>query len=263
MLGKLYGDFMGLRRVCGTGVALRWLARVTTNFGQCLKQRNLAVADVAMGEGPFVVRHRQARARLAGYMVVSSIREIWARNLYLGQMLELPATGTVLDLGANRGYFTILAAGGGPDVRVIAVEASRVGCAAIEELARLNQCERRVTVLNRFIGGDTPAQHDERAIPDHQNVPFMTADELLDSQGVGRIALLKCDIEGSEFELLRHGGRLLSRTDQIAMEVHDRAGDRQWLIQRMKDDGFEVLVRADDGDSCIINARRRRPSDVA
>src|SRR5687768_18064683 len=45
-------------------------------------------------------------------------------------------------------------------------------------------------------------------------------------------------IEGSEFELLRHGGRLLDITDQIAMEVHDRAGDRQWVTRRLEDAGF-------------------------
>ena len=257
MLAKLYGDFVGLRRVCGNRVALRWLGQVTTHIGKCVKQRNLTAADAAMGEGPFLVRHRQARARLAGFRVVSSIREIWARNVYLGDTLDLPASGTVLDLGANRGYFTMLAAAGGPNVRVIAVEPSRVGCAAIEAMARLNGHLGRVNILNRFIGGDTPAQHDELAIPDSRDVPYITPDELIDSQGIDRIAFLKCDIEGSEFELLRQADRLLSKTDQLAMEVHDVAGDRKWLIGRLRDCGFDVAVRLDAGDSCILNARRR------
>jgi FkbM family methyltransferase len=260
MLAKLYGDFVGLRRVCGTGVALRWMGHVTARLGTCVKQRNLQAADAAMGEGPFVVRHGPVRARLAGFHVVSSIREIWGRNLYLGEMLTLPTRGTVVDLGANRGYFATVAAAAGPDVRVVAVEASRVGCRAIGELARLNAIEGRVTVVNRFIGGDTPAQHDAHAIPEAEGVGFITADELIDQYGIERIDFLKCDVEGSEFELLQKGRRVLARTEQLAMEVHDSAGDRGWLMDVLRKNGFEVVLRSDDVGSCIVNARRRRPS---
>jgi FkbM family methyltransferase len=163
----------------------------------------------------------------------------------------------VVDLGANHGYFTTLAASGGPAVRVVAVEASRVGCAGIQRLSELNGWADRVQIINHFVGGDTPMQHDAVATPDAEGVSFISEDELIRRAGIDRIALLKCDIEGSEFELLRSGSRLLALADQIAIEIHDAAGDRQVLLDLLTREDFEWVVRQSDNQGCIINAKRR------
>src|SRR5258706_9042155 len=257
MLKKLWADFRGLGRVCGWPFAIRWLFKVAINARQCVRGRNLMPADLAMGEGPFRMRRGRLPVKMWGYKVVPSIREIWVRDVYLGDLVKLPERGLVLDLGANRGYFTTLAASGGPAVRVVAVEASRVGCAAIEQLSQLNGWADRVQVINHFVGGDTPMQHDTEAIPDSDGVSFISEDELIRRADIDRIALLKCDIEGSEFELLRSGSRLLALADQISIEVHDIAGDRQAFLDLLTREGFDWVIRQSDAMGCIINGKRR------
>ncbi len=242
MLKKLWADFRGLGRVCGWPFAIRWLFKVAINARQCVRGRNLMPADLAMGEGPFRMRRGRLPVKMWGYKVVPSIREIWVRDVYLGDLVKLPERGLVLDLGANRGYFTTLAASGGPAVRVVAVEASRVGCTAIQQLSELK---------------DTPMQHDTEAIPDSDGVSFISEDELIRRADIDRIALLKCDIEGSEFELLRSGSRLLALADQISIEVHDIAGDRQAFLDLLTREGFDWVIRQSDAMGCIINGKRR------
>jgi FkbM family methyltransferase len=210
-----------------------------------------------MGEGPFRMRRGRLPVKMSGYRVVPAIREIWVRDMYLGDLVKLPERGLVVDLGANRGYFTTLAASGGAAVRVVSVEASRVGCAAIQRLSELNGWTDRVQIINHFIGGDTPMQHDAEAIPDSGGVSFISEEELIRRAAIDRIALLKCDIEGSEFELLRPGSRLLALADQITIEVHDVAGDRQAFLDLLTREGFEWVVRQSDSQGCIVNAKRR------
>jgi FkbM family methyltransferase len=257
MLKRLWADFRGLGRACGWPFAIRWLSKVALNARECVRRRNLLPADLAMGEGPFRMRRGRLPVKMAGYMAVSSIREIWVRDVYLGDLVKLPERGLVVDLGANRGYFTTLAASGGAAVRVVAVEASRVGCVAIQSLSELNGWADRVQIINHFVGGDTPMQHDTDAIPDSQVVSYISEDELIRCAGIDRIALLKCDIEGSEFELLRLGSRLLELADQASIELHDWAGDRQAFLDLLTRSGFDWVIRQSDDLGCIVNAKRR------
>src|SRR4051812_12454869 len=203
MIGKLWSDFRGLWKVCGPAVALRWMWAILLRFPTVLRTRNLGVADLRMGEGPYRVRLKNTRANLRGHKVIAHIRELWVRDVYgLG---DLPAGGTGIDLGANRGYFTAAAAGAGN--RGVAVEPNRGGVQAIRELCEFNGWpSSTVQVCNAFIGGDTAMQHDAVAIPDHDGVPFIAEDEFLRRFGIDHIDYLKCDIEGSEFGLLSAPG---------------------------------------------------------
>src|SRR4051812_15958000 len=123
MIRIVFRDFIGLVRVCGIGVALRWLVMIALNFKKCARARNLQPADLAMGPGPFSARLGTARAKLFGEQAISGIREIWVRDVYLNHgRLSIPPDATVVDLGANMGNFTVLALGHGPGVRCVSVE---------------------------------------------------------------------------------------------------------------------------------------------
>src|ERR1700677_3446502 len=96
-------DFRGLCRVCGPVVALRWLLAIIFHFKACRRSSNLQPADAALGDGPFHLRLRNARATVAGKHVLTGIREIWVRDPYLNDFLTIPENATVVDLGANMG----------------------------------------------------------------------------------------------------------------------------------------------------------------
>jgi FkbM family methyltransferase len=262
---RIASDFWGLCRVCGSWVALKWLMRIGLHLPTCLRTRNLSAADRAMGEGPFRVRYRGRRAVLAGSSVMGSIRELWVRQVYLaGDFLTLPTDGTILNLGGNGGYFTALALTAAPAARVIAVEPSRRNCDDIRSLAARNGWQARTEVCNAFVGGAAPAQADPAIVSDSADgVAYITEDELIARHHMERIAFLKCDIEGSEFGLFKPGSTLSAMTGQLALEIHDHAGDRSALMKLLQNEGFELHMHSSDPQSCIVQARRPDRSNQA
>jgi FkbM family methyltransferase len=231
-------DAWGLRRVCGAGIALRWLAAIALRFPQCRREGNLQPADAAVGDGPIAVRYGHAKTLFACQRPLTGIREIWVRDEYLeGGYLSITPGSTVVDLGCNKGAFTTLALAHG--ARVVAVEADPVEILGLEKILALNNWSQRVRIINAFVGGRTRYQNELLATHRCAAVGNITPQELLDLAG-GPIDLLKCDIEGSEFELLISAGPLIAASRQIAVELHPQAGDPQKVIQLLNSQGFEV-----------------------
>jgi FkbM family methyltransferase len=250
------GDFRGLCRVCGVRVGLRWLGAIAIHLGACLRSGNLQPADAAMGDGPFPVKLRNARASLVGEQVMTGLREIWVRDIYLGDFLSITPDAVVVDLGANMGIFSALALGQSSKVRVLAVEADPQHCLRFERLMTANGWNARAQLVNAFVGGCTSFQSELLASGRCAAVPTIDAAELLRRIGSKSVDLLKCDIEGSEFDLFAAAEPLIAATRQIALEIHPECGDADGLIDRLKRMGFEI--RLDHRPPTII-LRGRRP----
>jgi FkbM family methyltransferase len=264
MLGyasKIASDFLGLSLVAGVGVGLRWLWAILTHFGAIRAKGNLQPADWALGPGPFNVSAAGSRATLVGEGVVSGIREAWVRHVYLGSpgFETFPDSGVFLDLGANMGNVTLMALGRGPNVRAVAVECNPGHIASLKRSLDVNGWTGRADIVNAFIGGFTPFQENERQ-HDASHVPTLSVDELLARYNITRIAYLKCDIEGSEFDLFKPGSKLLAITDRLGMEIHDHLGSRADMLKLLENEGFQVHLHRDDKVCCMIHARRIKKS---
>ena len=74
----------------------------------------------------------------------------------------------------------------------------------------------------------------------------------------GRVALLKCDIEGSELDFLTNYPELLERTDAVLIELHDDLCDvdqcRELMVQRGMD---QVTVLREFGNFSVELFSRR------
>ena len=212
-----------------------------------------------MGEGPFSVRYGGHRFLLAGQSIISSIREMYVRDVYLGGgYLRLAGDMTVVDLGANVGAFTNLAVAHSPGIRVIAVEPSRSLNLAFARSVELNGASTRVQLIRAFVGGREGKQseivaHDNN----YKDAPWITAGELIASCHVSQIDFLKCDIEGSEFELFQAPSALLALTQQLAIEIHSFAGDVEALIATIGGAGLAIgsISRAPDGSVTLLAKR--------
>jgi FkbM family methyltransferase len=170
----------------------------------------------------------------------------------------MPAGGWVVDLGANRGLFSVWAALAG--AQVIAVEAQQGFAAAIRHLADRNIVGHRVHVEIGVAGGTrlsgatvgvladdgrwAAASHRTGQRPRDLSVP-----QLMSDYRIGRIGLLKADIEGGEFAVFGAGEdlRWLVRVDQLVLEVHHGFGDAAALVGRLRGRGFAVTLTDDDG----------------
>lgn len=261
-LSIIFRDFMGLWRVCGLWVAARWLIALPTCLRTVFRDRNLLAVDNCLGQGPFTVRLPTAQApfRICGTGAVSGIREMYVRDGYLeGGLLAVRDGDFVVDLGANMGNFTNMALAHGPKVHVFAVEPGRRLNEIFKSSVSLNEgFLKRVTLISAFIGGMGEKQKitmlsDEQ----YQDTIFMSEKDLLDEMKVCRIDLLKCDIEGGEFDLLHKNSKILTITKSIAIEIHAFAGDVDLFICNLESSGFSVLSRKDaaDGSSVVLATR--------
>jgi FkbM family methyltransferase len=251
-------DIRSVCRYASTGSAARWLMAFTANAVKCAKTGSLIPADEAW-------TRTGARFQPPGGPVIAlpgaytaGAREMYCRNVYLRTGLVMPRTGWVVDLGANRGLFSVWAAMAG--ARVVAVEAQQGFAPVIQSLAAHNGVQARVHVKTAVAGGTaTPGatvgvladdhrwattSHGGVRRPDGVSVPEIMSDYRID-----RIGLLKVDIEGGEFAVFGTGEDLswLELVDQMALEVHPDHGDAAGLIDRLRQHGYRVELRDNVG----------------
>jgi FkbM family methyltransferase len=135
------------------------------------------------------------------------------------------------------------------------VEPNHACCTSIRDNVALNGWTD-VRVCNAFVGGDTAWQHDPSIIYDADGVQYSSEDELIDRFELRHVDLLKCDIEGSEFDLVRNWQKLLAMTDRIVMEVHEHAGTIAELTENLRGHGFSIR-RSQSPTDVVIWAERR------
>jgi FkbM family methyltransferase len=176
----------------------------------------------------------------------------------------LPAGGVFVDVGANIGYFSVMASHAvGNDGLVVALEpARREYCRLLHHIALNNAngvvalncaCSDRVglarlevhnihTGLHRLVPSDTAdgTSHSTVVVPLDALLPGIINTRTID--------LLKIDVEGCEFEVLKGCGQLLSeqRIREVFVEVTDvflrRWGhSRHDLYRWMASHGYEAV----------------------
>lgn len=164
-----------------------------------------------------------------------------------------------VDVGANEGLLSVLAASLTGDGPVVAVEPqSRLAPVLLRNL-EINGCGRvsvRSVALDGSPGwarlwlrpttnpgasGTVRRRLDVRT----ESVPAVALDDLLDDEGLDRVRLLKVDCEGAEEAVMAGATSSLAaqRFDYIAMEYHPTVGDgasrrSTKLHQRLLDAGY-------------------------
>ena len=91
--------------------------------------------------------------------------------------------------------------------------------------------------------------------PDSKDAQFISQKEFIELNNLSRIDFLKCDIEGSEFDFINDTS-LLEITQQLAIEIHDHAGNRNEFIEKLVQLGFQIGPIKDDPGGCILLAKR-------
>lgn len=146
---------------------------------------------------------------------------------------------TVFDIGANTGAYALAAAALNPGARVIAFEPVRRVCERLRRNAALNGgrvAVEEVAVSDR--GGsatlyDTDAEHVYSASLDHSmlgasysrsyEVPTIALDDYCAERGIGRVDLVKIDVERHEAAVFRGFRRVLAESrPSLLVEILDR-----------------------------------------
>jgi FkbM family methyltransferase len=174
-----------------------------------------------------------AETRVFGYQMKVDLADFIQRSIYLATyepaevatFRSLLAPGmTFVDVGANVGFFSLLAASAvGPTGRVVAVEPSPYAVDRLREAVAANdlQCvdvvsaglSERDGTLPLFVpataGNHTPTM--TAAGPDtvRIDVPVTTLDRLLGERSIERVDVLKVDVEGHEPRVFAGGEQAL------------------------------------------------------
>jgi Methyltransferase FkbM domain len=177
-----------------------------------------------------------------GSFAFGIVREIYIRNCYFKfHTPDVFATArTVLDLGANRGSFSVLMATHAD--YVISVEAISDFVPVIEHNMRINRYTNYAIECG-FVGNG--------GMFENSSFRKLTIDSILEQHNMDHVDFLKMDIEGSEFELFSSHG-WLERVTALSMEVHSDYGDPRSVLDALVKHKFGYtiadvdLTRVDD-----------------
>ena len=122
----------------------------------------------------------------------------------------------VLDIGANIGLYSVVAAGGATRGRVVSVEPNTENATLLDASVKLNGFSN-VSVVRAAVGatvGSADLHLDPNNKGQHslvgfkgsegvETVPVLPVDAIVERSGIGRVTLVKIDIEGWEAKALR------------------------------------------------------------
>ncbi|MCC6531332.1 MAG: FkbM family methyltransferase [Burkholderiales bacterium] len=184
--------------------------------------------------------------------------EIMLRRDYLAAGQRLGPGSTVIDVGANIGCFTLVAARiVGPNGRVFALEPEESTYSQLLRNIELNgltnitplrlavgATQGAITLhadANRLFSSLYTSVNGHQIAGRDQEVRMTTLAALMDEHGIGCCDYLKLDCEGAEHEIVASMPQsTAARIAQITMEVHKVPGfDGQSLRQKLEQLGYE------------------------
>lgn len=160
--------------------------------------------------------------------------------------LSLPDNSTIMDIGADDGYYTIGFARQYPNSRVVAVEADPVRCARLQNNVDRNNAGTRVSICCCRLGQESTTLGD-----------FV--------QTLGLPSMIKCDIEGAEYGLLDDVAldALTSAATTLVIELHLSANREAQLTNRLRSHGYEVTTIEQRSNKPFLFGRNRPMVSIA
>lgn len=193
--------------------------------------------------------------------LLHTFKEIFMEECYMaGLDGNVPENPTIIDIGANAGYFTLFAASRFNGARIWAYEPIPSNFKQLERNCRMNE-NIHVTCLQKAVSGHsgkivmrydsldsfttsaTVLSNSDDA-NDVINVDSVTISEIFEEYGINKCDLLKMDCEGAEYDIIyKCPPDDLQKIEQIAMEVHKGPGpaqDMESLEKYLMSHGFSV-----------------------
>ncbi|MBT4431709.1 MAG: FkbM family methyltransferase [Nitrospinaceae bacterium] len=266
----VFKDLVCMIKICGLRIFFVYLGKLFLNYRIIIKNKNLVSADLAMAGLDIISRVSNRSIKLDG-RYFGGVREIYLRGVYfLPAGFEINHNDTAVDLGANVGVFSMIAATLGK--KVIAVEAQSGVLDEIRLNAKKNDLMDKISIEFGMIGSESGLFSDynglESASHYGKKPPILSMNKILSRHNLKVIDFLKIDIEGSEFDLLNRDTAWLSTVKKIAMEVHPEFGKVENLKTKLESEGFFVSIfsleckrvdetnRGFDGN-CFVFAKRK------
>jgi hypothetical protein len=257
-LKRVLDEYRALAHVLDYGDFLSLVIATAANSADVLRTGKLTSVDAAMSRNmtvcfgkvrlalPLADIDQQLRLR-DDNPTFGNVRELYARNCYLCRLHLSKPQRTVLDLGANRGMFSLLALLALEAELVVGVEPTLQYSAIFERLLEANHCDPiRAPRYVRFISSPSAERNDPS-----QNVSIQT---ILQERDIDRIDLVKMDIEGHEKAVFGEP-EWLANVDNLSMELHPQlAGDLSIIPKTLEHYGFDYALTDQEGNPAGIDS---------
>jgi FkbM family methyltransferase len=208
--------------------------------------------------------------------LAQTILEVWFDQVYTGKFYHPRPGDTIVDAGANIGLFSLWIARTCPGCRVLAFEPFTENFQLLEAnlaASRIRGVEAIPAGLAGEIGCGVMRDGGIRSLDhrlevvgnktaDDSGVRTISFSEVLRLAG-GSVNLFKCDIEGSEYELIQHAEpHELRAVSRYAIEYHEaiRPGTLQLLRSRLAATHNVMTCPAGDLGYGMLYAKLKSPA---
>lgn len=212
----------------------------------------------------YVARFRMRDSTLLWFrpfsMDLAIFHEVWDHQRYTaGPIGEVVRHGTVVDVGAHIGLFSLYASRAIQAKRIVSVEPDSLNFELLSKNMSDNQVEGS-TLVKAAIAGDSGGRRmyiSSSNTGGHslyagggssRSVRAVSLLELFRSSGISECSLLKMDCEGAEMEVLENTpDELLRNVSIISLEYHFDAYPRERLERskiRLESLGFVIEIRS-------------------
>ncbi len=231
------------------------------------------------------LRGREIRLEACSAVNALEIYQEMFKDSFHGVLSEFnpdPDTNTIVDLGANYGFFALWAKERSPNATVLCVEPNRYiypfmvrNLDGLENIRFENKAVGAKDGWQDFdfvrqvpsIAGKTLRMTErvwlDKALISTQRVETVSLETLLKNHGLEVVDILKVDIEGAEGELLAGvEPEIISGVERIVIEWHSPEL-RAFLLSRLPYLGFELVYDPDPactkyyGNLFFVNGARR------
>lgn len=209
-------------------------------------------------------------------------REIFIEQQYLRHGIVINQGDCIFDVGANIGFFSLFAKKLQPNLKIYAFEPIPINFAILEKNMRLHSVENvflfnyglssennpeKIFIFYPKMTGNSTSNpghsladiNDIQADVDAEPVEDLfkhlfaekqeikcairTLSSVIAEVNIDSIELLKIDVEGEEYEVLKGiEAKDWKKIKQIVAEVHDKAGRLEKITTLLTDTGFSITV---------------------
>ena len=245
---RLYRQFLGKLR------AARTLAQFIVSFRNWREVWSAYRKRVPLP--PFALRNGLSLHHGPADDPILLIREIYLDRVYTrGGFYRPKLTDTVLDLGANIGFYALWLQGQALGIRVHSFEPASENRERLVQNVRVNGLEEYISVYPFAVSDGLKLVNLHRAESSGHRSLFDRATTLegieeveavdlafaVKQTGAALIDMLKIDVEGSEIEIVEGAGaEVWQKIKRVVVEYHDlfRPGCRQRVEEVLKREGF-------------------------
>lgn len=202
--------------------------------------------------------------------LISAFDEIFCREVYCKALSGLTKTPTVVDIGANVGYFSLYLLFKVPEARVLAFEPLPVNAKLLNQHKKANDLSDELTIeqsavygtedriqihfnntLDFSVGASILNREDTNEVMD---IKAYSLPEIFSSFGFDHVDLMKIDCEGAEYNILYNcPAETFAKIDRLAIETHAwvEEGRVEELMSFLEKQGYSVRLKRNGIAICI------------